>query len=171
MNKTFNGTTEDRSDIDAALSILMDDKHNYSLVAASLTSIAELLDNIYEHAVTTTKRNVNWMLVIESKGTVTNITVTDDGCGIPVSIMQKCHKDLDDSTAIKFAIGRSTTNGRGLGLLSIKERVKSRFFKSLEITSLGGKYQFFNQDQEILSNSDFIQGTKIRFVLNEGITK
>lgn len=171
MNVTFSGTTNDRSGLDKALSNLMDDSPNYNLVAAVLTSVAELLDNVYEHAITSVDRGVNWKLEIESKSSETHVTVIDDGCGIPFNISQKCQEELDDSAAIKLAIGHSTGNGRGLGLFSIQSRVKSKLFENLEIFSLHGSYRFSSQGEEILSNSEFMQGTKVRFVLSEDSTK
>lgn len=171
MDVTYTGTTADRSGIDKALSSLMDDSQNYNLVSAILTSISELLDNVYQHAVASMDRDVMWNLQIESKSLETHVTVIDDGCGIPFNISQKYQDELDDSSAIKLSIGYSTGNGRGLGLFSIQSQVKSNNFESLEISSLNGGYRFSKQSEEKLSNSEFVRGTKVRFVLRKGNTK
>lgn len=171
MNVVFRGTTKDRSGVDKVLSNLMGDSQNYSLVAAILTSISELLDNVYEHAVASVSKDVNWKLEIESKSSEVHISVIDDGCGIPTNISQKCQEELDDSSAIKLAIGYTTGNGRGLGLFSIQSRVKNKQFESFEISSLNGRYRLSNQGEETLSSTEFVQGTEVRFVLREDSTK
>ncbi|WP_279131091.1 ATP-binding protein [Photobacterium phosphoreum] len=171
MNLVFHGTTKDRSGVDKVFSNLMDDSQNYSLVAVILTSISELLDNVYQHAVMSVSKDVNWKLEIESKSSEIHISVVDDGCGIPSNISQKYQEELDDSFAIKLAIGYSTGNGRGLGLFSIQSRVQNKQFENIEISSLHGRYRFSSQGEETLSSAAFVQGTEVRFVLREDSTK
>lgn len=132
-----------------------------------LTAIAELVENVYLHAPDSESNEIEWSLnIVNEKGTITS-TIEDCGQGIPSSIRKKLNDyKMESSDAIASAVRGTFENGRGQGLLSIRDSVIRGTFNSLSIESETAKYFHNGKVEKITKTENKVWGTRITFVVD-----
>ena len=157
MNFKFESNTQSmESRIDLAESLFAN-REISKISEVSYSYIVELVDNIYSHSPMNPKTLINWSVEIFSD-TKPRIVVKDNGWGIPNRIRSNLqNRNISNPEAIKIAVYNRFSNGRGLGLLSIKNQISRDTFLSLLIESENVSYRLdkFTETNELKENKRF----------------
>lgn len=162
MKLSYQKSTEDINSKEKLINELLDNEELTKFIKAGLTAIAELIENIYSHAGLNTSDFVEWSLDILVEEGVSTIVIADKGQGIPGSIRNKLKNNkMDANEAIKTAINGRFENGRGMGLLSIKNQVIQGRISSFIIESEKGIFRHDKNGEVSESSNNEFDGTRI----------
>lgn len=169
MNLSYRKNTKDINSKENIINELLDNEELIRSIKDGFSSIAELIENIYSHAGLNVSDVLEWSLDILTEHSMSTIVIADKGQGIPNSIRSKFNNNKMDATeAIKIAVDGRFENGRGMGLLSIKNQVIQGRISSFTIESEKCTFRYDENGEVSDTSSNDFDGTRITLNITTG---